>query len=230
MEVLEPNWEPKPAIGGTGHRCTATSKTTGERCRNAAVTGYTVCRMHGAGSPTHGRPGGRPITHGRYSKRLPDRLAARYRESQRDPRLLELRDEINLLDARLGELLDHLPTGESGLRWRQVQMAFDNMTAVIAGGDAELFRLALDRLSRAVRGGDHEYQVWQEICQVIEQRKRLVESERKRLVDMQQMITAEHAFGLMTSIAAIIREYVRDGATLAAISTKLRALATIEPG
>lgn len=29
-------------------RCTATSKRTGERCKGPAVTGWNVCRMHGA--------------------------------------------------------------------------------------------------------------------------------------------------------------------------------------
>ena len=49
-------------------KCTAHSKRTGEPCRNNAVKGYRVCRMHGAGSPHKGRPGGRPIVHGAYSK------------------------------------------------------------------------------------------------------------------------------------------------------------------
>ena len=30
-------------------RCSARSKRTGERCRAPAVTGWTVCRFHGAG-------------------------------------------------------------------------------------------------------------------------------------------------------------------------------------
>ena len=30
-------------------RCTATSKRSGQRCRAPAVTGWTVCRFHGAG-------------------------------------------------------------------------------------------------------------------------------------------------------------------------------------
>ena len=29
-------------------RCTATSKRSGEPCKNAAVRGWSVCRMHGA--------------------------------------------------------------------------------------------------------------------------------------------------------------------------------------
>ena len=41
-------------------RCTATSKRTGEPCRAPAVSGWRVCRVHGAGGghaagPTHPR-------------------------------------------------------------------------------------------------------------------------------------------------------------------------------
>lgn len=36
-------------------RCTAKSKRTGERCNGPAVTGWLVCRLHGAGG---GHPAG----------------------------------------------------------------------------------------------------------------------------------------------------------------------------
>jgi len=57
-------------------RCTAMAKSTGKRCQRAAVADYPVCRVHGAGSPKQGRPGGRPRTHGVYARHLnPDELA-----------------------------------------------------------------------------------------------------------------------------------------------------------
>ena len=37
-------------------RCTAKSKCTGVRCNGPAVTGWSVCRMHGAGG---GHPAGK---------------------------------------------------------------------------------------------------------------------------------------------------------------------------
>ncbi len=37
-------------------RCTARSKRTGEPCKGPAVTGWAVCRLHGAGG---GHPSGR---------------------------------------------------------------------------------------------------------------------------------------------------------------------------
>jgi hypothetical protein len=49
-------------------RCTATSKTTGERCRQTAAPGCSVCRFHGAGG---GAPRGNlnHLIHGAYAKR-----------------------------------------------------------------------------------------------------------------------------------------------------------------
>ena len=61
-------------------RCHAKSKQTGEQCRNWAVTGYSVCRFHGAGGrPKIPKPVGGKVPkgntnarkHGAYSARLP---------------------------------------------------------------------------------------------------------------------------------------------------------------
>ena len=50
-------------------RCTAMSKHTGERCRQPAVPGYSVCRYHGAGG---GAPRGNlnRLVHGAYAARV----------------------------------------------------------------------------------------------------------------------------------------------------------------
>ena len=55
-------------------RCTANAKRTGERCKNAPVTGYEVCRMHGArgGGP---RPGNaNAVKHGAYETLMREQL------------------------------------------------------------------------------------------------------------------------------------------------------------
>ena len=49
-------------------QCTAKAKRSGVQCKRQARRGYPVCPMHGAGQ--RGRKGGRPVTHGRYSKFL----------------------------------------------------------------------------------------------------------------------------------------------------------------
>src|ERR671933_172565 len=56
-------------------RCTATSKRSGTRCRNWAVRGRSVCRMHGGAPGSGGQPGNRNARkHGLYEKFSYNRL------------------------------------------------------------------------------------------------------------------------------------------------------------
>ena len=52
-------------------QCSATSKTTGKRCPNPVVTGYDVCRAHGAHKKKPGDPA-RKTTSGRGSRVIKD--------------------------------------------------------------------------------------------------------------------------------------------------------------
>lgn len=184
------------------------------------------CRMHGgrsligAASPQ--------FKTGRYSKHLPARLSARYQEAQNDPQLLALRDEVALIDSRLAELLGRVDTGESAQRWKEAQEAFDELRKARTKGDAKEFAAAMDELERALLSGN-DYGLWAEIANAVNLRKQLVESERKRLVEMQQMITSERAMVLLTTVVDIIRSHVTDRNTLTAISAEFRKLAVVEP-
>jgi hypothetical protein len=101
--------EPMP-MDNDANRCTATAKSTGERCKNSAVEGWDVCRFHGAGSPKNETTGGAPVKHGRYSAKRKESLQEKieaYREED-DP--AEMWSEISLLRALLQEWLDDLET------------------------------------------------------------------------------------------------------------------------
>lgn len=55
-------------------RCTATSKRTGEPCQGPAVTGWRVCRFHGAGG---GHPAGPAHPSWRHGMRAHDWIETR---------------------------------------------------------------------------------------------------------------------------------------------------------
>ena len=88
-------------------QCTATAKSTGERCQNPAVNGWDVCRLHGAGSPKKGTTGGAPPTHGRYSAKRRESLQEKI-EEYRQENPAELWEELALLRALLQEWLSDL--------------------------------------------------------------------------------------------------------------------------
>src|SRR3712207_8368067 len=59
-------------------QCTKRSKRSGNRCRKDAMIGKEACHMHGGKTPMG--PGSPHFRHGRRSKFLPSRLAARSEE------------------------------------------------------------------------------------------------------------------------------------------------------
>jgi hypothetical protein len=75
----------------TSSRCTAHSKRTGLPCGSPAVTGWSVCRMHGAG-------GGAP----------PGRRNGNYRHGGRTIETMALRAEIRDLVRESRELLEQI--------------------------------------------------------------------------------------------------------------------------
>jgi hypothetical protein len=208
-------------------QCTAKNRQ-GEQCKHAAINGTSKCRFHGGASligiasPT--------FKTGRYSKHLPTRLAAKYAEALADPDLLALRDEIALIHTRQTELLEHLDTGLALRRWKDAQAAYGEARAAIAGKDSVGFQVAMVALGDALNAGMGDYAIWQEIVEMTEQRRRLVESEHKRLVNMQQMISTERAMALLAVITDTIRRHVSDPSALAAIAAELRQFTVIDAG
>lgn len=87
-------------------QCTATAKSTGERCRRHAVNGYKVCQVHGAGSPKQGRRGGRPPTHGRYSKWKKEDIRELVEQFEADEEPLNILPEIAAVRALLTDFID----------------------------------------------------------------------------------------------------------------------------
>ncbi len=209
-------------------QCKAKSKRSQERCKRHATPGMEVCNMHGGkslkgiASPT--------FKNGRYSKFIPARLSARYTEAQKDSELLALRDDISLLDARLADVLSRVDTGESGRLWRALQAKYDEMVAAQAKQDIQSAMLALADLGALIQQGMGDWGAWHEVSSLLDQRRKLVESERKRLVEMQQMISAENVMVLIGAIAGVIRQHVTDRTALAAISQELNRLTAIDAG
>ena len=106
MQVKGKHVMKKTRIGGE-RRCSA-HRRDGQVCRNAAVRGRAVCRMHGAGSPKRNKPGGRPPTHGLYSVAVAASLQSRLNEMRSDPEITDgLNDiaRIRALCERAEELL-----------------------------------------------------------------------------------------------------------------------------
>src|SRR5262245_50580993 len=128
-------------------RCTARSKRSGGPCQKQAVRGSHVCSMHG-GTVRQGiaSPNWK---HGRYSKSLPEKLAALYHRSMNDPELSNMRSEVALLDARLYELAEKFQALEGPLSESEMQDAWVQIITTI-----EARRRVIETMNR-IDSGNH---------------------------------------------------------------------------
>lgn len=73
--------------------CLARKKGTGsKRCRRKAILGSGRCKLHGGLA-------GMSIKHGKYSKYFKNKFLKMYEYFRRDPKILELKDEVAILRA-----------------------------------------------------------------------------------------------------------------------------------
>lgn len=205
-------------------RCSAKSKQSGEQCKRHTAVGRTVCSIHGGKTP---RGNLLPqTTTGRYSRDLPTRLASRYAEAVSDPDLLQLDSEIHLTDALIRDRLATLDTGESGRLWRELNAAWREFAAARKAGDAAGMTVALAQIEPLINRGVADWSARQEVLDMVERRRKLVDSEGKRRVQMQQMITPDRAMLLVSALADTVMRHVSDADIRAAIARDVERLIT----
>jgi hypothetical protein len=203
--------------------CGARTKHDGTPCERSPIRGRTRCRLHGGKSLAG--PGCPHFRSGRYSAYLPERLRGRYEQAEQDAELLSLKSEIALTDARLVDLLSRVDTGESGQRWASLTKAYEEFQTSWRARDVPKMNVALAKIERDIAQATDDRDAWAEIGALVEQRRKLVESEAKHLIMHQQMLSLEEAIALMHRVVNIVTRHVSDRQVLTAIVVEIRALA-----
>lgn len=217
---------------GLVHPCTVVKKS-GEVCQGQAVpeSDPPRCIYHGGNIVKDNPWLVAKIRKGRWSKHLPQHLQKRYVQYLEDKEILSLREDLALLDVRLGELLSQIDTKETGQHWSSLQKItadYRKLVRKFKGLPAqELTEEFLSELFSVIDGGSSQYMIWAEIRGLVDERKKVAESERKRLIEMNQMITTEEAMVFQRAIFNIIIKNVKDPRALAQIAGEIDALGVI---
>lgn len=203
-------------------KCGAKAKSTGKPCGRWALENGR-CKYHG-GESLKGAASPKLI-HGRWSKDAPTRIAARLEERLDDPDLLDLSDEIRLIDARIGELLASIDTGETGRIWKALRAEYRALQQANRQKPPDLAAAAvhLTTMGGLIERGDSDQESWRALMSAVDNRRRLVESERKRLVELNQVITTEQAFTLVARVLGAVKQHVTDPIAYRAIAAELGA-------
>lgn len=166
--------------------------------------------------------------HGRYSTGLPQGLEDRIGRAAADPDRLGYEREIMLIDARISELIERAPSGESGEAWKQLHRTWKEFEKFRAAGDVVRMQALLEEFGRPLREGLKDHLGWSEIGEMLDRRARFVELERKRLEQLSNYITADQAMTLIRTVFDVISRHVSDQPTLDAIGAELEQLVTLD--
>jgi hypothetical protein len=216
-------------------------KNLGEYCRRRPVKGRARCELHGGlkkrktledklrearrkvGEPV--AEIGKEFRHARFSK-LPPRLADRLKQAEDDPQLLSYRRDIELLEARVVELVERLSTGESGVAWKKAAEAwvelsaeFSKLETALRAGDKDKAQEHLTSLAKLIIApeapltkilihGNQDEQTWLEVADAAEKKARMIERENRRLIDLQQIMTIDQAMVLMAGLLSAVHRHV----------------------
>lgn len=159
------------------------------------------CKFHGGKSPTgldHPK-----TTHGRYSKYLPKELMEKYKEANEDEELLSLRDETALITARIFELSEKANDAVGKSKLTEIISTYKRwMNARKKGLEgADLVKVDFEELLDDL---ETDMKIWDEIGNMINLKRRLVDSEMKKMSNMQQYVPVEKVMLLVGALMDIV--------------------------
>lgn len=207
----------QPSIGlvvQEGSRACEGTMKNGDPCPNPAKRGRLFC---GLCSDQSQISSSKIYTAARYRQYLPEKLAKLYEEALSRPDLLELENQIAVIDAKIMTTFEEAGS-ETLPSWGDIMIEVSRLR------DPELGPVAVTNLEQWARAGaDHDAK-WQQIQQMMEQQRKLVETEIRRKKELNLMIPVDRIMLLMASIADVIKRHVKDPATLQQIKREMGQL------
>ena len=190
-------------------------------CGNKCADGVSIC-----GSPLlypnfkcrkHGGPNSRlagiaspTYKHGRLSKFLPKNLRSRYNVAVNDDNLLALTDEIAALQAREEELFASLSRQDGPTTAEQLFKIWEELTAARDSRDTAGMQTAMQQIGALIQEGAAEQLKWRDIVKLFHDKRALVESERRRQVELRQMVAIDEIMLFLRAVLHTVRQGVLD--------------------
>jgi hypothetical protein len=216
--------EINPIQSVTPNTCGAKTRN-GTPCANPPVTGRNRCRMHGGTQP-------RGIDHPRHKdsirSRLPERLAEKYIAAENDPDLLSLNHEIRITDIFLHEALGNLDDAPPLSLWKAISKEWASLKASQRRGDTESSRRHLDTLDGLIERGYRDSDARAEALDIMDKRRKLVESQSKREIALEQSVPVPQVMMLFSAVGQVVMKYVDSPAQRAALAAELASVVNIQ--
>ncbi len=177
-------------------------------CRRHPITHRTRCPKHGGKTlPGLANPN---ATHLRYSKYIPGRLREAYEESLARGDQLNLDRQIAMCDTRETELWKRLDTGKTESLWPRIGVGLDQLDRAMAAADTREIEAAISNLMALALVGEGQQETWLELRENADARRRLVNTEVRRLAVTEDTISRARLAVLTVKLADGFRQAIEE--------------------
>lgn len=175
------------------------------RCGQQAVAGYNYCRNHGGPNPKNDYWGvGRPMTTGAASSFPLVRLSAKYQEMMKNGRVLSNRHSIEIIRDRVMQLMERIDENDAPDRLNTLEKLWEKYKAQKEAGQSVEAIITAAEIDTAFAAARTDFAVWNQMLQLLDLDRKMVESEVKIAKEIKAIITAEEAFELVAKLMASI--------------------------
>lgn len=211
-----------PMLDAKGRRICGAKTRAGAPCHRFPIKGAKRCKKHGGTQPVGvASPN---YKHGRYSQAMPKRLNDTYERVRADKDFLNLSEQFYLLETRLQDTMKRADLGEAGALWLELGKQWRAFKTARTSGDVPGMQLAIDTIDQLVSRGTGEAAAWQEMFGIIERQRKVVETEQKRRVAMQAMVTTERMNLILDRLVGVIDTHVHEPKARQAMAAAIRQL------
>jgi len=208
-------------------RCNYRDPVTNRACESKRKLGADYCVDHLRMLATKSRQI-IPVLDNRYLTYMPQNLAERVERVRQDRDLLSLRQDIELVTARVTQLLSGLDNRLPDFEMLQRLLA--GLVDAHAEGDEVRFNTAAQSIQSVIQGGLSDSKIWDEVYSVIDHREKLVKHERDHLIKAGGLLAAEQVVVMLTRLLTVVTMQVQDPQKLTVIRNEYQRLLNLDNG
>jgi len=161
--------------------------------------------MHGAPNPGRNYWGmGRPMTNGKDSGFAMTRLASKYEEMMRNGRVLSNRHSIEIIRDRIMQLFGRLDQNDAPDRLIVLEKLWEKYKAEKDSGLGVEAVITAAKIDQAFEAARTDFATWNQMIQLLDMDRKMVESEVKIAKEIKAIMTAEEAGEMVAKLMASI--------------------------
>jgi predicted amidophosphoribosyltransferase len=180
-------------------------------CQKWPLKGRRYCSLHKAfegGSEHHLYVDGQKS---KYREFLPEKLLSMFDENSNVANVLANYEEITLLDVRIADLLTKLEDSASEDNWKRARFLTRQLTRALQSQDSETIVRSVEQMQKLMESAkEHDSTVWSEVRKTVEQRRRIVETERKTIEAEAAYMRQDELLFFAAQFAQLAHEFVED--------------------